>query len=158
MKKIIVILLCASAMLSACAAPEKDVPENSNIEQKDSEHQDNEEEVKQTEEVEEVIEEIRNLDATFYHQNRPQYYADDHLEVSFDEIKNAEGYEVEISKDANFNNSKIYELERNKLFVYSGKDDEFIPGCVNGYYVRARVKDSTWSEAVTIGCNALHFE
>lgn len=173
MKKFIVILFCASTMLSACAVPEIEHSANSNIEQDTSQNKDTEEEVNDNEVIdetnkdeiteeevhpEETIEGISNLKAAFYHQNRPQYYADDHLEVSFDEVKNAAGYEVEVSRDVNFEDSKIYELDNNLLFVYSGRDDKFIPDCVNGYYVRARVKGGAWSETVTVGCNVLHFD
>lgn len=82
------------------------------------------------------------------------------LNIKFTEVKYARSYDVMISKDDSFKDTKIYKTEKNTLFLNTDTDD-FITPSSHGRHVKVRANyrygiHGKWSESKMIGCGKLH--
>lgn len=98
-----------------------------------------------------------NVDASFKHHGTYSYLPD-HLEVAFDPVDGASGYEILIA--AADGSEKTYTVDTNFLMIYAESDD-FISGGVSGGSVQVRALGSDgsvslWSDPEEISHNQIH--
>ena len=96
------------------------------------------------------------ISESIYHHSR-FFWDSTRLQIRWNEIENADYYEVEIIKTNG--NKQTYTSDYNSLIV---NKDEFINECIRSSKVRVRAcsnnnfDNSNWSESEIVSCNSLH--
>lgn len=165
-------------LLSGCAAifaatrplaantsePSKALPQSSELQGKIVE----ETSEKQTENppATEITLKVPTITQSIYYHKGTVYNEKGRTQIRWDEVENAESYEIEIIKVDG--TTKIYTSKTGTLMLYDG-DDDFINGCLKVWKdsrlisasVRVRAvgandQVSSWSEETKIRCNGVH--